>query len=628
MKASKKSCRVSFLILLPALILGSVSLKAQNPSVVYPSKVGFGTYLGESRPLRDIPPISPEELFRLKKDFKQDFLNPTLKYRSYPNADAALLKGEDPVLQKQMGSLSFDQSQQVSFEGQSSNYVPDENGTAGPNHYMQTVNMTYAIYDKSGVLKAGPTNVNLIFGNKPGANRNDGDAIVLYDEQADRYLVSEFSIPTDGTPNYILVAVSATNDPTGSWHQYSFEVDKMPDYPKFGVWRDGYYVAVNNTNGLNDIFVLERSKMLLGQTAQYVAFKNPYRPGPAYEFKIAPPVDNDGAFAPEGSPGQFIAINDTGWGGSSQLWLYELAVNWTTTTTSTFQRTQQIDVAVFSSDFGSDWSNIRQKGTTQKVDAVPTIIMNMPQYRNFGSYQTLVCCHTVNVDGKGRAGIRWYELRKTNTTWSIRQQGTYSPDTTSRWMGSIMLNGQNKIGLGYSVSSLGEYPGIRYCGQSSTSYLAGNSTLDIAESTIWSGTTSQEGSNRWGDYSSMAVDPTDDKTFWYTNQYIKPDLTRATRITSFVFDSPVSINPQEGSDKPWFRVLPNPSDGIFTILPQNAAVTNMNVQVVDLTGRIIFEKHFGQQNEYIIDLSQADRGVYSLRLQNWKTVQTIKLIKN
>ena len=303
MKASKKSCRVSFLILLPALILGSVSLKAQNPSVVYPSKVGFGTYLGESRPLRDIPPLSPEELFRLKKDFKQDFLNPTLKYRSYPNADAALLKGEDPVLQKQMGSLSFDQSQQVSFEGQSSNYVPDENGTAGPNHYMQTVNMTYAIYDKSGVLKAGPTNVNQIFGNKPGANRNDGDAIVLYDEQADRYLVAEFSIPTDGTPNYILVAVSSTNDPTGTWYPYSFEVDKMPDYPKFGVWRDGYYVGVNNTNGLNDIFVLERSKMLLGQTAQFVSFTTPNRPGSAGEFKITPPVDNDGAFAPEGSPG-------------------------------------------------------------------------------------------------------------------------------------------------------------------------------------------------------------------------------------------------------------------------------------------------------------------------------------
>ncbi|MEI7492515.1 MAG: T9SS type A sorting domain-containing protein [Bacteroidota bacterium] len=627
MKTKKISCWLSSLIILPAFILGSLSLMAQNSPVVHPTGVGVCTYLGESQPLRDIPPSSPEELSRLKKNFKQDFLNPTLKYRSYPNADAALLKGEDPTIQKQMGGLSFDQSQQVNFEGQSSNYVPDENGTAGLNHYMQTVNTTYAIYDKSGVLKAGPTNVNLIFGNVPGANRNDGDPIVIYDEQANRYLVAEFSVPTDGTQNYILVAVSVTSDPTGAWHKYSFPAPTMPDYPKFGVWRDGYYLGVNNTNGLDDIFVLERSKMLLGQTAQYVKFTNPNRPGSGGEFKITPPVDNDGAFAPEGSPGLFIAINDAGWGGSCQLWIYQLAVNWTTTTASTFQRTQQIDVAPFSSNFGTDWSNIRQKGSTQKVDAVPTIIMNMPQYRNFDSYQTLVCCHTVNIDGKGRAGIRWYELRKTNAAWTIRQQGTYSPDTTSRWMGSILLNGENKIGLGYSVSSLGEYPGIRYCGQSSTAYLAGNSTLDIAESTIWSGTTSQELTNRWGDYSSMAVDPADDKTFWYTNQYIKADMTRGTRITSIVFESPVSINPQEGSEKPWFRVFPNPSDGIFTILPQNAGVTNLKVQVADLTGRLIFEKQFGQQNEYFIDLSQAERGVYSLRLQNWKSVQTIKLIK-
>jgi len=600
---------------------------AQNSSVVYPSSVGFGTYLGESRPLRDIPPLSPEEQLRLKKNFRQDFLNPTLKYRSYPNAEAALLKGEDPAIQKQMGNLSFDQSQQVNFEGQSTNSVPDENGTAGPNHYMQTVNVTYAIYNKSGVLLAGPTNINQIFGNVPGATYNDGDAIVLYDEQADRYLVAEFSIPNGPEPHYILVAVSTTNDPTGTWHKYSFELDKMPDYPKFGVWRDGYYVGVNNTNGLNDIFVLERSKMLVGQTTQIVKFTNPFRPGPAGEFKIVPPVDNDGAFAPEGSPGQFIAINDAGWGGSCQLWIYELAVNWTTTTASTFQRTQQINVDSFSSNFGPDWSNIRQKGTSQKIDAVPTIIMNMPQYRNFGSYQTLVCCHTVNVDGKGRAGIRWYELRKTNAAWSIRQQGTYSPDTVSRWMGSILLNGQNKLGIGYSVSSLADYPGIRYCGQSSTAYLAGNSTLDIAESTIYTGTNYQDFSNRWGDYSSLAVDPSDDNTFWYTNQYMKSDGSRGTRIASFVFDSPLSINPKEGSDKPWFRVLPNPSEGIFTILPQNAMVANLNVQVIDLTGKLIFEKKFGQQNEYLIDLSQAERGVYSLRLQSWSTVQTIKLIK-
>ncbi|MEI6457047.1 MAG: hypothetical protein WCO93_12220, partial [bacterium] len=141
MKANKFTYWTSSLILLPALILGSASIKAQNSSVVYPSKVTLGTYWGESRPLRDIPPSTPEELSKLKKTFRQEFFNPTLKYRSYPNAEAALLKGEDPVIQKQMGEISFDQSEQVNFDGQTSIWPPDENGAAGPNHYMQTVNV-------------------------------------------------------------------------------------------------------------------------------------------------------------------------------------------------------------------------------------------------------------------------------------------------------------------------------------------------------------------------------------------------------------------------------------------------------------------------------------------------------
>jgi len=627
------------LVLIFVFMPGHKSSMAQNPAapanpaqvnteqsqntVVYPTAVSYGTFLGATRPLREIPPSNQKE--RNRKKFREEYLNPTMKYRSYPNADHALPIGEDPVAQKQMGTLLFDQSQQVNFDGQSAFIVPDDNGTAGPDHYMQTINSTYAIYDKSGILQAGPTNLNELFEDVPGAEWNDGDPIVMYDEQAGRWLVAEFSIPS-AAPNYILVAVSETDDPTGSWYPYSFELPAMPDYPKFGVWRDGYYVGVNNTEGKNDIFVLERSKMILGETAQMVSFKNPYRPGLG-GFMVVPPVDNDGAFAPEGSPGQFVAFNDDAWNGFDQLWIYELAVNWTNPQTSTFRRSQQIDVASFSSDFGSDWNNIRQKGKTQKLDAVNAIIMNMPQYRNFGSYQTLVCNHTVNVDGKGRAGVRWYELRKTDALWTIRQQSTYTPDTNSRWMASILLNGENKIGLGYSISSLGEYPGIRFCGQSSTSYLAGNSTLDIAESTIWAGNYSQDSTNRWGDYTSLAIDPTDDKTFWYTNEYIMNDNKRATRIASFAFESPVSVNPAESNENSLFRVFPNPSQGIFTITPQNDAVPSLDVQVYDLAGRLVFEKQYGSQNEYILDLSQAKSGIYTLRLQSLRAVQTIKLIK-
>jgi hypothetical protein len=279
---------------------------------------------------------------------------------------------------------------------------------------------------------------------------------------------------------------------------------------------------------------MERTKMLSGLTAQMVGFDNPWRPTTIDGFMCVPPVDNDGAFAPAGSPGLFITINDDAiGGGADQLWIYELAVNWITPASSTFNRVQQLAVPAFTSDFGANWDNIKQPGTTRELDAVPQVIMNAPQYRNFGSYQTLLCCHSVDVDNTDHAGIRWYELRKTTGTWSLRQSGTYAPDAHSRWMGSIRLNGQNEIGLAYSISSTTVYPGIRYTGQSATAYAAGAGTLDLAEQTVVTGAYSQTSYNRWGDYAGICVDPSDDKTFWFTTEYIGASQARKTRIFSF-----------------------------------------------------------------------------------------------
>lgn len=514
------------------LTLFSWSLTAQ----VIPAKptdIVKGVYHGKSRPLREIPPMSAEEFRQLEKKGLTRTLNKDLKNRIFPFAETALPKGPDPIRQDFMGTRVDNQSLQLNFDGQTSPYYPpDCNGTAGPDHFMQTINTVYAIYDKAGTLVAGPTNMNQLFGNVPGANRNDGDPIMLYDEQADRWLATEFSIPFSG-PNYILMAVSTTNDPTGTWHTYSFQVASMPDYPKFSVWQDGYYMGVNNSSG-NDIYVFERNKMLNGEPAQAVGFNNPWRPTSVDGFMCVPPLDNDGAYAPGGTPGMFIAFNDDALGGGSdQLWLYELTVDWNTTANSTFLRTQQIDVQPFNSNFGNNWNNIDQKGTNQRVDAIPQVIMNVPQYRNFGTHQTIVCCHTVNIDEVRHAGIRWYELRKTAADWEIRQQSTYAPDEHSRWMGSMAMNGSGEIGLGYSVSSTEIHPGILYCGQSAGANALANGILDMAEDTIWEGSASQTGANRWGDYSQVSVDPSDDKTFWFTTQYVGSGGSRKTRIASF-----------------------------------------------------------------------------------------------
>jgi len=524
--------RSLFLIFLLCSFL--THLNAQNIPVK-PSETGAGVFLGPTIPLRNIPEISSAEVQLLKSKAEAKQLNAKLRVRQYPYEDVAFPKGPDAVWQKTMGKSAFGNAPEVIFEGQStSSYPPDCNGTAGPNHYMQLVNTTYAIYDKSGTKLAGPTLLRQLFNGVAGAKCDDGDPIILFDEQADRWFASEFSL-CDSTDR-MLIAVSTTNDPTGTWNAYSFDVADMPDYPKFSVWQDGYYMGDNNSTG-NDIYVFERSKMLNGEPSpKFVGFKNAWRPGSVDGFMCVPPVDNDGAFAPAGSPGLFIAMSDDAFnsGAPDQLWIYELAINWATTSASTFKRVQQLNVSPFDSNFGNTLMNIKQLGTSKELDAIPQVIMNVPQYRNFGTYQTLVCCHSVDVDKTDHAGVRWYELRKTppETTWTLRQQGTYAPDFHSRWMGSVMLNGYNELGLGYSISDSTLYPGIRYSGQTAVEYNNASGILDLPEGIILNGTLSQTGADRWGDYSQMSVDPFDDSTFWFSSQYVGAG-TRKTKIASF-----------------------------------------------------------------------------------------------
>jgi len=528
-------------IVVVVLLLCYPSFSKGQEKSVNPAFIGHGVFLGETPALRDLPPMTEEEYIRMAEKAKQKLNNEDLEYRSYPYAETALPKGPDEAWQRSMGTHNLPKAPIVNFSGQTSSYYPSDcNGTAGPNYYMQTINCSYAIYNKqTGALVAGPTAMNTLFSGTTGSTYNDGDPIILFDEQASRWLAVEFSI--SGSNDYMLIAVSTTNDPTGTWYKYSFDVADMPDYEKFGIWQDGYYMGVNNSSG-NDIYVFQRSVMLTGGASPtMIGFDNPYRPTTIDGFVCVPPVDNDGIAAPAGAPGTFIAFNDDAiGGGSDQLWIYELNANWTTPASSTFARVQQISVTAFDSNFGNNWDNITQPNT-QKLDAIPQVIMNAPQYRNFGTYQTIVCCHTVDVDATNHAGIRWYELRRgtqTSGNWTIRQQGTYAPDSHSRWMGSIMLNGSGKIALGYSISSSTVYPGIRYTGQSASAYSSGSGVMDIPEEIIQTATTAQTSYNRWGDYSLMSVDPTDDQTFWFTTQY---GGSRQSKIASFKFGNDPSV---------------------------------------------------------------------------------------
>lgn len=462
--------------------------------------------------------------------------------KAKPPANAPLI---DPALQSSdaITSLSIPSPLQ-NFDGVTNvNGVlpPDTNGDVGPNNYVQWVNLSFAIYSKTGTLLYGPAAGNTLWAGfgAPCQTSNDGDPIVQYDHLADRWMMSQFALPNyPSGPFYQCIAISQTGDPTGAWYRYAFQISatKMNDYPHLGVWPDGYYMSINqfvgNTWAGAGAVAFERSKMLLGQPAQAVYF-DLYSVDPNMGGML--PSDLDGQAPPAGTPNYFMEADDNAFGfPQDQLNMWQFSVNWTTPSASTFTQVSTMATAAFDSDMCAGSRNcIAQQGTTRKLDAISDRLMYRLQYRNFGGYQTIVLNHTVDVNSADHAGIRWYELRNSGGGWSIYQQGTFSPDATQRWMGSAAMDANGNIAIGYSASSSTMYPAIRYTGR-----LAGDTlgTMSQGEGTLFAGTGAQTHSaSRWGDYSMLAVDPVDGCTFWYTNEYVQTTGSAPwrTRIGSF-----------------------------------------------------------------------------------------------
>lgn len=488
-------------------------------------KVGTLTYLGEIQPTKDIKSLR----INTKDDFER---NEDIGKRNFPFKETSLPQGSDPVIQKDMGKQKFTDALTKNFNGMILAGNPtDPNGDVGPNHYFHTTNSGYQIFDKQGNL--------LHQGDMPDiwdTAVSWSDPVVLYDDNADRWLVGMLTIGDEnvGIPYGILIAVSASSDPLGSYYAYSLPVTYLPDFPKFGVWHNGYYLATN-CEIQEDVFVVERDMMLIGSpVVSYVGFDNPWRPSSGLHCIM--PLDNDGIFAPVGTPGQFITINDDAWGGGNdELWVYELDVDWSNPYSATFNRTQQILVASFDSNFDSFWEAIPQQETTQMLENLTSSLNYRAQYRNFGSYQTIVCNHAVDINHNDHSGIRWYELRNYGSGWYPYQQSTYAPDEHHRFFGAIAMNAAGDVGLAYSVSSNTLYPSLRYTGRKAGDPLG---TMTVAEQSIFEGTASQTANCRWGDYFSMSIDPTDNNTFWFAGEYF--GTSSSTRIAAFNLESTCS----------------------------------------------------------------------------------------
>ena len=516
---------MKFLTLLAALAMGLVAFSQDSPDPnIFVIKC---SEFGVTPALRNIDPVLPDWNGIVKE------INP-IRYRRALNdrrGDAPL----DPVVQATGGSreaVDILQNFTGTLNNEAGGYLPpDPSGAVGPNHYIEMVNTAMEIFDLEGNSVWGPTMLNQIF---PNAG-NSGDPIVLYDEQADVWFISQFQFD-----NSIRIGISQTPDPTGEWYWYSFQFPSFPDYPKYSVWTDGYYVS-SNMGGTNSA-AFEREKMIAGDpSAQAVLIQLPQQG--TNGFRTALPVDIEGMDDP-GRPAMIINVNDDAWGSQDDdhLRIWEFDVDWDTPANSSLEILTTIPVSSFDGvPPGFGFSNVDQPGNANSLDAILDGLMFPAKFRAFPTHQSMVVCHGVEIDNTGKIGMRWYELRDggQGAGWTLYQEGTYSPDDDSRWMGSIGIDAANNISMAYSVSSENVYPGLRFTGRYASDPL-GEMTVD--ECVIIEGTGTQ-GANRWGDYAQMTVDPVQGFDFWFVGEFTRNSGGAwGTQIASWRLQSPSAID--------------------------------------------------------------------------------------
>ncbi|AUC13944.1 hypothetical protein BTO06_01705 [Tenacibaculum sp. SZ-18] len=435
-----------------------------------------------------------------------------------------LPKGLDPLLNKQKSALSRRvKSTSLTFETTSSTSTPsDPTGAVGRDYYIASWNTSFRIFNKNGTPATPAASLTTLFPGSP-----NGDPIVLYDAQADRYIVTEF----ENSPNGFHVAISQTNDPVNDgWHTYSatgFQTGTFPDYTKFSIWSDGYYVTANISEADNSgntrngqVWVLERDKMLSGdQTASIQAFS---LPGIETNGFYSPQAFNvtDGNLPARGNA-TIVYMQDDAWTNvnSDHLKLWTINVDWTTPANSTISAATEITTAPFTGVFdGGGFSNLPQPSGPD-IDAMQATIMNQAQFRKFATHNSVVFNFVVNTNANGKlAGIRWYELRQSGDgqPWSIYQEGTYTaPENRHAFGASMAMDAAGNIGMGYSSVSSTERISLRYTGRLNGDPL--NAMTAIEELIVESN--SDNPAVRYADYSHLTVDPSNDSDFWFVSEY-------------------------------------------------------------------------------------------------------------
>jgi hypothetical protein len=511
--------------------------------------VSKAVHFDVSPPLRLIPPVvmaEPEEDDRDEFEERPSGLEGPLGPQDV-----------DPLVQSHVGALNIPAPGVMfdAFSGTGST-PPDPNGDVGPNHIVFMANTRFAVYDKTGALQFGPVNINTLwsgFGG-PCQTENAGDPVVLHDQLADRWILTQFTAA--GPTFFNCVAVSTTSDPTGSYFRYAFTTGlNFPDYPKYGIWPDAYYIATREFLPAGPFagvgaYALDRAQMLIGNpAAQVISILAP--PG-ATPYNLGDgllPADFDGTtLPPAGSPEYYVGSMDQGgpYGAPQDalnLWKYH--VDFVTPANSTFTLTNTIPVAPFDSIFPcapTARECIPQPGTAVKLDILSyrQRPLHRLAYRNYGSHESLTTNQSVEA-APSLAGVRWWEIRDPNGAPNIFQEGTYAPGVTDgihRWMGGLAADRDGNMALGFSASDATvTFPSVFYTGRL-VSDPPGTMPQGEGSFAIGAGVQTSN-AHRWGDYTSMNVDPADDCTFWYFNEYYPATSATAwrLRVGSFKFPS-------------------------------------------------------------------------------------------
>jgi hypothetical protein len=571
---------VAALLVAPAVAQAKPTLTMPTP--VFTNAAAFDT----SAPLRDIANRAQARMAAaaaLPGDGDEDgvFENPAeevLEEREVNPVDHGY--GPDNAVQT-AGPLAAAPGTLANFDGLSNqdNFnlyggrvnPPDVSGDVGPNHYVEMINLVLGVFSKTGTKLLGPVKIGDLWAGFPidECTEPSGDPVVLYDQMADRWILTQFTTRGIDFPNeplnlfYNCIAISTSGDPTGSYFRYAFDTGyNFPDYPKYGIWRDSYLITTREFGILDPdiygvgIYGLDRNKMIAGDPtarAAHVLLEQHQIPINLFGDGLLP-ADIDGSKKPKNeSPAPIIGTQDDGgpYGATSDaINVWEFDVHWNATATASINFANQIPVAAFDSVYpclgGGDRDCLPQPGITNSAQFLDFLNRQRPlhrlAYRNFQTHESIMI--NQSVEGlPGQAGIRWYELRRVNGVYSINQTGTYVPnDGVHRWMGSIAQDHSGNVALGYSVvNATTVFPGIRYTARNAGDPLG---QMTLGEATVIAGTGVQRTTNsRWGDYTTMSIDPTDDCTFWYINEYytlagqISSTAGWQTRVGSFKLPS-------------------------------------------------------------------------------------------